>query len=236
MHVLQHRRKRALVAGLALDDDLLGPAPLSLAVAKLAPASPRHDDRFGARDGGIRPVELVMFERIRDVPEERHVIDVRCPGLAQKEQMRLDRRAHCPKVGKRYRRCRVGEDEIGEVMQFDGGLAGGKHDGLPSLINPGADGLGGDEGCIRGREVAERGPDQRIKSIDYRLHQISAGPTTSTGQPKYEYTKSPLPWRSVNFARSLNRVPTLYKLGFVRSLLHQTCKCVGKGCPAIGRM
>ena len=128
--------------------------------------------------------------------------------------MRLDRRAHCPKVGKRNRRCRVGEDEIGEVMQFDGGLAGGKHDGLPSLINPGADGLGGDEGCIRGREVAERGPDQRIKSIDYRLHQISSGPTTSTGQPKYEYTKSPLPWRSVNFARSLNRVPTLYKLGF----------------------
>jgi hypothetical protein len=60
--------------------------------------------------------------------------------------------------------------------------------------------------------------------------------STSTGQPKYEYTKSPLPWRSVNFARSLNRVPTLYKLGFVRSLLHQTCKCVGKGCPAIGRM
>jgi hypothetical protein len=25
-------------------------------------------------------------------------------------------------------------------MQFDGGLAGGKHDGLPSLIDPGAGG------------------------------------------------------------------------------------------------
>jgi hypothetical protein len=121
-------------------------------------------------------------------------------------------------------------------MQFDGGLAGGKHDRLPSLIDPGAGGLGGDEVCIRGREVAERGSDQRIELIYYRLHQISSGPTTSTGQPKYEYTKSPLPWRSVNFARSRNRVPTLYKLGFVKSLLHSTCKCVGKGCPEIGRM
>ena len=64
MPVLQHRRKRALVAGLALDDDLLGPAPLSLAVAKLAPAGPRHDDRFGARDGGIRPVEVVGPDEI----------------------------------------------------------------------------------------------------------------------------------------------------------------------------
>ena len=61
-------------------------------------------------------------------------------------------------------------------MQFDGGLAGGKHDGLPSLIDPGAGGLGGDEVCIRGREVAERGSDQTvaITELDTLLHDIQS--------------------------------------------------------------
>ena len=48
-------------------------------------------------------------------------------------------------------------------MQFDGGLAGGEHDGLPSLINPGAGGLRGDKGRIRDRDIGSVVDEAQVK-------------------------------------------------------------------------